>query len=354
MAATTFDAYALVEVGKPLQLVTLDLPALKATEVRVEVTHCGICRSDVDFIDNKYGPVPLPLVAGHEVVGIVREVGALVKHIHVGHRVGVGPLRSSCADCSWCASGRDNLCATKELTIANGNKGGFAKWIQLDSHYTFPIPDALSSEAAAPLLCAGVTVYYPIVRHTTPDMTVGILGIGGLGHLGVRFAAKRGNKVVAFSTSPSKEKEAKHFGAHSFVNIKDPQQMAGAAKSLDFLLSTVDANINWMEYLQLMKPDGKICVVGASMGPINIPAGLLSKSAIECRLLKLLHRGACQWPVWTAWKITDLLQYIQAGQALLNRMRCDLQHSFSPAAGSFRISRAEPHDIHMYIYIYIH
>lgn len=264
-------AYAAHAASQPLEPWSFTLPELGPTDVRVEVTYCGICRSDVSFIDDMYKMATFPLVAGHEIIGVVKEKGAGVSHLAVGQRVGVGPMCGACLRCELCASGRDNLCAQRQLTIAGGNRGGFAQTVQLDGSFAFPIPDGLPSENAAPLLCAGVTVYAPLRQYTTPAASIGVIGIGGLGQLGLQFAAKRGNEVTALSTSVSKEEQARRLGAHRFVITRDAAQMRAAAGSLDFILSTVDASLDWSSYLSLLRPDGRICIVGGSLGLLGVP-----------------------------------------------------------------------------------
>jgi alcohol/geraniol dehydrogenase (NADP+) len=267
------QAYAAMSAKQPVEPYSFTLPDLGPNDVRIDITHCGICRSDVDYIDNRLGYSTFPAVAGHEVIGSVAEKGSAVTHLEVGQRVGVGPLRGACLRCSYCASGRDNLCPSLQLTIVGGNHGGFAKAIQLDASFAFAIPDALPSESAAPLLCAGITVYAPLRRLTQPADRVGIIGIGGLGHMALKFAAKRGNEVTALSTSPDKAVEAARLGAHRFISTRDAAAFRAAAGSLDFILSTVDADLSWNDYLSLLRPDGIICIVGASLGPIGVPAG---------------------------------------------------------------------------------
>lgn len=264
------QGYAALSAKQPVAPYTFTLAALAPGEVRVDVTHCGVCRSDVSYVDNHLGFTVFPLVAGHEIVGVVREVGANVTHLVVGQRVGIGPIRGACMNCSYCASGRENLCRSLQLTIA-GATGGFAPVIQLNAAFAFPIPERLPSANTAPLLCAGLTVYSALRQHTTPASSIGVIGIGGLGQLALRFGAARGNEVSAFSTSPKKEELARRQGAHRFVVSRDASQMARAAGSLDFILSTIDAEVNWADYLNLLRPDGKICVVGASMHPIAVP-----------------------------------------------------------------------------------
>ncbi|MFD8229877.1 NAD(P)-dependent alcohol dehydrogenase [Streptomyces massasporeus] len=268
-------AYAALNAGQPLKSFEYETGLLGPNDVRIRVSFCGLCRSDLDQLDNRLGAALYPLVAGHEIIGTVINVGSAVSHLQAGQRVGVGPIARACLNCSYCADGRDNLCQALEFTIGSGRRGGFANIVQVPAAYAFPIPESLPSENAAPLLCAGVTAYAPLRHHTTPSSHIGVIGIGGLGHLALQFAAARGSEVTAISTSVRKADAARRFGAHHFVVSSDPDQMRKARGSLDFILSTVDVDLNWTDYLDLLRPDGKICIVGATLGPINVPAGML-------------------------------------------------------------------------------
>lgn len=245
-------------------------------DIILDITHCGVCYSDVAFIDNHFGGTGYPLVAGHEVIGVVRQMGANVDHLNIGQRVGVGPQSGSCLNCEYCGTGRELLCVKKELTIGGGNRGGFAESMIVDANFAFSIPDLLTSVNAAPLLCAGLTTYAPLAHHTRPGMRVGIMGIGGLGHLAIQFGNKMGLDVTAISTSASKEEEARGFGAHNFITTSEPENVSALVGSLDFILATTYGEIDWPTYMSLLKPDGHFCLVGASMGPINMPAALLT------------------------------------------------------------------------------
>lgn len=276
-AMTMISAYAARGAGQTLESFSYDPGELGADEVRIKVTHCGICHSDVSLIDDEHGMASFPVVAGHEVVGEVTAVGARVRHLAVGQRVGVGPLRDACLRCDLCARGLDNLCPERQFTIL-GHFGGFADAAQVPAAFAFPIPDALTSAAAAPLLCAGLTVYAPLARLSEPGDHVGIMGIGGLGHLAIQIAHRRGSQVTVLSTSPGKEEEARRFGAHHFINVREPQALKEAAGTLDLLLSTTYANVKWSEYMPLLRPNGHLCNVGASMAVLDVPLGLLTLS----------------------------------------------------------------------------
>lgn len=270
------NAYAAESAASPLVPFTYELGDLKPDEIAISVTHCGVCYSDVSYIDDHFGGVAFPLVAGHEVVGTVASMGANVDHLELGQRVGVGPQCGSCLNCEYCAGGREILCSEKQLTIGGGNRGGFANLMKVDANFAFAIPDNLGSADAAPLLCAGLTTYSPLAHHTRPGMRVGVIGIGGLGHLALQFASKMGLQVTAMSSADAKKDEAIGFGAHNYVNTNNPDDMASAVNTMDFILSTVYSDLDWPTYMSLLRPDGRICVVGASMAPINMPAALLT------------------------------------------------------------------------------
>jgi alcohol/geraniol dehydrogenase (NADP+) len=269
----TFHAYAAPSPGAPLEPFDYEPAPLAAHDVEIAVTHCGICHSDVHLIDDDWGAGGFPLVAGHEIVGVVEDAGSEARRL-LGRRVGVGWQRSACLDCDLCRSGRDNLCRTRTFTCL-GDRGGFADRIRVDGRFAFPIPDDLSSEGAAPLMCAGATVFSPLRRWVVPRMRVGVIGIGGLGHLAVRFAAAMGCEVTAFSTSPGKEDEARALGAHRFVATIDPEMTRATRGTLDFVLSTVNADVDWGPYTGSLAPDGHLCLVGIPEAPMSIHARIL-------------------------------------------------------------------------------
>lgn len=245
--------------------------ALGPHDIEVRITHCGICHSDVHLIDNDWGISTYPLVPGHEIIGTVAHTGSMVQHLKVGQRVGIGWQRSACLSCEFCVRGDENLCSAQTATCVR-NHGGFADRIVSDARFAFSIPEALASENAAPLLCGGITVYAPLrIFEIKPHMKVGIIGIGGLGHLAVQFAAAMGCHVTAFSSSHDKAAEAKTLGAHEFVATKDPSVLAKYAGRYDFILSTANADLPWLEYVNALRPDGRLCFVGIPNEPLHIP-----------------------------------------------------------------------------------
>jgi alcohol/geraniol dehydrogenase (NADP+) len=245
---------------------------LNANEVEVKISHCGVCRSDVHLIDNDWGMSKYPFVPGHEIVGTVVAVGKDVKDRKVGERVGIGWQADSCGICEWCRQGDEHLCPYAQPTCV-GRNGGYADRVRVNSRFAIPVPKVLESENAAPLLCGGITVYSPLRNHgVRPSSRVGIIGIGGLGHMGVQFAKAFGAEVTAFSTSKDKEAEAKLLGAHQFVNTRDTGALKKVAGSFDFLLSTVSADQDWQAYLNALRPKGTLCVVGVPPSAMAIPA----------------------------------------------------------------------------------
>lgn len=267
----TRRAFAAMAAKQILQHYEYEPQPLGQHDVEVAITHCGICHSDIHLIDNDWQSSIYPLVPGHEIVGTVARKGDLVGHLDIGQRVGIGWQCGSCHTCEYCTRGEENLCPTKTATCV-GRHGGFANLITVDSRFAFAVPEKLSSENAAPLLCGGITVYSPLrLYDVKPWMRVGVVGIGGLGHMAVQFARAFGCHVTAFSSSSNKEAEARKFGAHEFVNSADPKALKAAQKSLDFIIVTVFVDLDWVAYLNALRPNGKLCFVGAILNPITVP-----------------------------------------------------------------------------------
>jgi uncharacterized zinc-type alcohol dehydrogenase-like protein len=258
--------------GAQLLAYKYDPGALGANEVEIKISHCGICHSDVHLIDNDWGFSKYPFIPGHEIVGTVVAMGADVRNHAIGQRVAVGWQADSCGICEWCRQGDEHLCALSQPTCV-GRNGGYADKIRVNWRFAIPVPTVLDSENVAPLLCGGIAVYGPLKNHgVRPSSRVGIIGIGGLGHLGVQFAKAFGAEVTAFSTSKDKEAEAKKLGAHHFVNTRETGALKKVAGSFDLLLSTVTADQDWGAYVGALRPKGTMCVLGASPSPMQIPA----------------------------------------------------------------------------------
>jgi len=244
-------------------------------EVEVKISHCGVCYSDVHLIDNDWGISKYPFIPGHEIVGTITGVGSAVLDLKHGERVGIGWQADSCGICEWCRQGDEQLCAKSQPTCV-GRNGGYADAIRVNSRFAVPVPDVLESENVAPLLCGGVTVYSPLRNYLArPFSRVGVIGIGGLGHLGLQFARAFGCEVTAFSTSVDKETEALELGAHHFVNTRDIAAVKKLSGSFDLILSTISADQDFQTFIGALRPKGTLVLLGASPTPIQIAGSSL-------------------------------------------------------------------------------
>jgi uncharacterized zinc-type alcohol dehydrogenase-like protein len=239
-------------------------------EVEVKISHCGVCYSDVHLINNDWGMSKYPFIPGHEIVGTVTGVGSEVTDLKLGERVGIGWQADSCGICEWCRQGDEHLCAKAQPTCI-GRNGGYADAIRVNSKFAIRVPEGMDSENVAPLLCGGITVYSPLRNWLArPSSRVGVVGIGGLGHMGLQFARAFGCEVTAFSTSKDKEAEARELGAHNFVNTRENGEIKKAAGSLDLILSTVSADQDFQSFIAMLRPKGTMVVLGAAPSPMQI------------------------------------------------------------------------------------
>jgi uncharacterized zinc-type alcohol dehydrogenase-like protein len=258
--------------GSELLPLKYDPGKLGNREVEIAITHCGISHSDLHLIANDWGISQYPFIPGHEIIGTVAALGAEVRSLEVGQRVGLGWQSNSCGECEWCMRGQENLCVSSEGTCVHRH-GGFADRVRANARFVIPIPDALPSEQTAPLLGGGIAVFNPMrVFGVNPSTRVGVVGIGGLGHLAIQFARIFGAEVTAFSTTIAKEEEARTLGAHHFVNSLESKAMKEVAGSLDFILTTVNADQDWGAYLQALRPNGAIWFVGVPPSPVSVHA----------------------------------------------------------------------------------
>jgi len=270
--STTFKAYAATTKGQPLAPFEFDPGPLRAEQVEIKVSYCGICHSDLSMLDNEWGMPAYPIVPGHEVAGTVVAAGNQVKRVKVGDRVGLGWFSGSCMACPQCVAGDHNLCATAEQTIV-ARHGGFADRVRCHWLWASPLPATLDTVKAGPLLCGGITVFNPIVAcGVQPTQRAGVIGIGGLGHMALQFLNKWGCEVVAFTSSDSKREEALKLGAHRTVNSRDSAQMQKLAGSLDFILVTANVTLDWATIINALAPKGRLHVVGAVLEPIPVSA----------------------------------------------------------------------------------
>jgi len=262
-------AYAAYAAHAQLEPFEFDPGVLGEDDVEIQVESCGICHSDLSMLDNEWGMTQYPFVPGHEVVGTIAAVGSRVHKLQVGQRVGLGWYASSCMTCEWCMSGNHNLCLTAQGTIV-GRHGGFADRVRAHQAWVLPLPADIKAIAAGPLFCGGITVFNPIVQFDIqPTDHVGVIGIGGLGHLALRFLHAWGCKVTAFSSSADKEAEAKSLGANHFVNSRDPEALKTLANSFDLIISTANADLDWSAYIATLRPKGRLHFVGVAPSPVS-------------------------------------------------------------------------------------
>jgi uncharacterized zinc-type alcohol dehydrogenase-like protein len=250
--------------------------------VEIEISHCGICHSDLHLIDNDWASSTYPLVPGHEIVGTIVAAGAACR-LPIGQRVGVGWQRSACFDCEQCRAGRENLCPKQESTCV-GHMGGFALRARADERFVFALPPAMVAAETAPLLCAGVTVFAPLRRWGIgAGARVGVIGIGGLGHLALRFLRAAGCQATAFTSSPDKRQDAMRLGAADAASSTHAREILAYDRQFDFVLCTAPAGLDWVSYLRTLKPNGILCLVGSPPGLLQIPvAPLLTGQRVIC------------------------------------------------------------------------
>lgn len=265
-------SWVVPQAGAEFELQELEAGPLGPDEVEVKVEYCGVCHSDLSVKNDEWGNGKYPAVLGHEVIGRVVAVGDHAKGLEVGQRVGVGWTADSCMHCESCLSGHQQLCGESVATII-GHRGGFAETVRAHWAWALPIPEGVEPSTAGPLLCGGITVFQPFLAYDIkPTSRVGVVGIGGLGHMALKFAAAWGCEVTAFTSSPSKTEEAKALGAHRVVSSKDSDAIANAAGSLDLLIVTVNAPLDWPALIETLKPKGRMHVVGAVLEPIPVAA----------------------------------------------------------------------------------
>ncbi|MFW9856645.1 MAG: NAD(P)-dependent alcohol dehydrogenase [Candidatus Thorarchaeota archaeon] len=272
--------YAAKAIGQPLEPFTYEQPKTDAHDILVSVTHCGLCYTDIHAIDDYYGITTFPFVPGHEIVGYVSAVGRAVSNLKEGDRVGIGWQGRSCMKCEWCLQGEEQLCMD---IVSSGTwvpYGGFSSSICVDSRFAYPIPDAMPSEVAAVLMCAGITVYSPLRSYSAHQgKKIGIIGVGGLGHLALQFARALNYEVTAISSSPDKKDQALAFGADHFLVSDDQTSMQRAGFVFDLLLCTAHGKINWEVLLSTLKKNGRLILTGfpdMTFNPTDLVAHQLS------------------------------------------------------------------------------
>lgn len=263
-------AYAAFEAGGEFQPFEYDPGELGPGEVEIDVKSCGICHSDLSMLDNEWGRSEYPLVPGHEVIGTIAKVGKDISHLQTGQKVGLGWHSGYCMTCSTCMQGDHNMCADAAGTIV-GRHGGFADKVRAQAASVVPLPEGLDLASAGPLFCGGITVFNPLIQFDIKATAkVGVIGIGGLGHMALKFARAWGCHVTAFTSSASKKAEALEMGAHAVVDSRDPAALEAAALQFDLIIATVNVKLDWNAYLGTLKPRGRLHLVGATTEPLDI------------------------------------------------------------------------------------
>ncbi len=271
-----YQAWVAKSAKQPLVLETVDLGPLGTEDVEIAVENCGLCHTDLSVLNNDWGISQYPAILGHEVIGRIMALGSNAKGLKIGQRVGVGANSGSCMHCHQCMSGSHHLCPQVQPTIV-GHRGGFASHVRSHWAWTVPLPEKLNSADVGPLFCGGVTVFAPLAMYAKPTSRVGIIGIGGLGHMGVKFAAAYGCEVTAITSSENKFDEASGFGANHVVSSNDSAAIRKLADSFDLLISTVSVKLDWDSIIATLAPNGRLHVVGAALEPILFGAFSLIK-----------------------------------------------------------------------------
>ncbi len=326
---TTVRAYAAHAKGAALEPFEYQAAELAAHEVEVKVDYCGICHSDISVIDNEWGSSSYPVVAGHEIIGTITALGSEARGLKIGQTVGIGWTADSCQHCNPCINGKQNLCAKATATIV-GHHGGFAESVRASWQWVIPLPEGVDPAKAGPMLCGGITVFAPLLQHNTlPIHRVGVVGIGGLGHMAIKMFRAWGCEVTAFSSNPDKTDEVKAMGAHHVVSSRDKKELAKLRGKFDLIVSTVNVPLEWNSYLSALAPEGVLHVVGAVMEPIPVPAFSLiggaksvsgSPTGSPWALRTMLdfaarHGIAPQVEEFPMSKINDAIEHVKSGKA---------------------------------------
>jgi uncharacterized zinc-type alcohol dehydrogenase-like protein len=332
------QAYAAHEPNGKLESFQYELGDLKPDEVEIDVEYCGICHSDLSMLKNEWGLTRYPFVPGHEIIGKVAAIGSMVNHLKVGQYVGLGWRARSCLVCDQCLSGHHNRCLKGEDVII-ARHGGYADKVRCQALFAFPLPKKINIKTAGPLFCGGITVFNPIIQNNIkPTDHVAVVGIGGLGHMAIKFINAWGCEVTAISTNPAKEREAQEFGADHFLNSKDPDALKAYTNDFDMVLVTANVDLDWDSYIGTLRPGGKLHIVGAASqvkatvfplisGEKSIGASPGGSPAEILKMLDFCSRHAIE-PVIEEFPIShvnDAMAHLESGKA---RYRIVLRNDF--------------------------
>jgi uncharacterized zinc-type alcohol dehydrogenase-like protein len=326
---STIKAWAAHTAGGKLEPFEYDPGPLGDEEVEIAVEYCGICHSDLSLLNNDWGMTRYPFVPGHEATGRVVAMGSKAKGVSIGQRVGLGWNSHSCMHCKQCLMGHQNLCESLQPTLI-GRHGAFANKVRAHWVWTMPLPEGLDSRESGPLLCGGITVFAPLRElNISPTARVGVVGIGGLGHMALKFCKAWGCEVTAFTSSDSKAEEARAFGAHHVVSTGDSKAIEKLAGTFDLIIDTVNATLDWNGLLNALAPNGRLHVVGAVPEPIPVPVFTLlmgqksvsgsptgSRGAIDSMLnFAARHQVTPQTEHFPMSKVNEAMEHLRAGKA---------------------------------------
>jgi alcohol/geraniol dehydrogenase (NADP+) len=317
--SNTVKALAAEKAGGLLAPFSYELPEIAAEQVEIAIEHCGICHSDLSMLNNEWGITTFPFVPGHEIVGRVTALGsvAATKNLQIGQKIGIGWNASCCQHCAACISGEQHLCATSQPTIV-GNHGGFANKIRVNWLWAIPIPEDLAFAEVGPLLCGGITVFSPLLQQNVrPTDHVGVFGIGGLGHMALKFLKAWGCEVTAFTSSDSKTEALKGFGATHVASSTEMKGNASLRGKFNLIIVTSNVKLDWNYIISLLANNGKLHFVGAVTEPIPVSVFALMSSK------KSIHSS----PTGSRAEIDKMLQFAE-------------KHNILPQTEHFPMSKA--------------
>ncbi len=330
--------YAATEAGGKFEPFEFDAGELGHEQVEIKVHSCGMCHSDLSMLNNDWAMTEYPFVGGHEAVGEIVAAGENVKGVEVGDKVGLGWNSGSCGHCEQCISGYQIMCRELEQTIVSRH-GGFADKVRCHWSWAVKLPDEMDMLKAGPLFCGGITVFNPFYQYdVSPLDKVGVIGIGGLGHLALKFADKWGCEVTAFSSNPDKTDELKEMGADFVVNSRSDEELEAVRGKFDLILSTVNVSLNWEAYLNTLAPKGRLHMLGATLEPVpvstfsviqqkSVSSTATGSPTVVAKMLEFCARHNIETvtEVFPMSKINEAFEHLESGKA---RYRIVLESDF--------------------------
>ena len=335
------QSYAALQAGAALEPFQFDAGELLPHQVEIQVEYCGLGHSDLSVINNEWRNAVYPVVAGHEVIGTILRMGSEAKGLQIGQRVGLGWMAESCQYCDQCVAGQQVLCTGGSTATIVGHAGGFADKVRAAWQWIIPLPEDLAPESAGPLLCGGITVFDPLLKHQIQATHhVGVIGIGGLGHMAIKLLKAWGCEITAFTSNLDKTDELKAMGADHVINSRDSAAIKKQQAKFDLLLSTVNVSLDWRAYLATLAPHGTAHMLGVTLEPMPISVSSLISGAKSVtgsptgspaalrQLLKFAARKqiAPQVEIFPMSQLNQAIERLNSGQA---RYRIVLQADFA-------------------------